>query len=63
MMKPWYQSKTIIVNVIAAGLAALEATTGLLQPYVPVNIYAAIAVGLPVVNAMLRVITSKQLTA
>ena len=62
-MKPWYQSKTIIVNVTVAALVALEAGTGLLQPYLPGNFYVIIAVGLPVVNAVLRVITTTALTA
>lgn len=61
-MKPWYTSKTIIVNAIAAALVALEAGTGLLQPHLPGNFYAIIAVGLPVVNAVLRVITTTALT-
>lgn len=62
-MKPWYRSKTILVNVFAAGLVALEAVFGLLQPHMPVNFYTALAVALPVVNAMLRVITSEGLKA
>ena len=62
-MKPWYTSKTIIVNAIAAALVALEAGTGLLQPYLHGNFYATIAVGLPVVNAILRVVTTATLTA
>lgn len=62
-MKPWYQSKTIIVNAIVAALVALEAGTGLLQPHLPGNFYAIIAVGLPVVNAILRAITTTPLTA
>ena len=62
-MKPWYQSKTIIVNAIVAALVALEAGTGLLQAYLPANFYTIIAVGLPVVNAVLRVITTTGLTS
>ena len=62
-MKPWYTSKTIIVNAIVAAMVALEASTGLLQPYLPGNFYAIIAVGLPVVNAVLRVITTTALAA
>ena len=62
-MKPWYTSKTIIINAIVAALVALEAGTGLLRPYLPGNFYAIIAVGLPVVNAVLRVITTTALTA
>lgn len=58
-MKKWYQSKTIIVNAIVAALVALEAGTGLLQQFLPANFYAIIAVGLPIVNAILRVITTQ----
>lgn len=58
-MKKWYQSKTIVVNAIVAALAALEAGTGLLQQFLPANFYAMVAVGLPVINAILRVVTSQ----
>ena len=61
-MKPWWQSKTLWVNAVIAALAALEAGTGLLQPFLPVNFYAAVAVGLPVVNSVLRVITTQGLS-
>jgi hypothetical protein len=57
--KPWYKSRTILVNAGVAALVALEAVSGLLQPHLPVNFYTAIAVGLPVVNAFLRVITTE----
>jgi len=62
-VKPWYKSKTIIINALVAALVTLEAGTGLLQPYLPGNFYTLIAVGLPVVNAILRVITATTLTA
>lgn len=61
MAKAWWKSRTIRLNAIAAGLVALEAGTGLLQPHLPINFYTALAVGLPVLNAMLRVITSQPL--
>jgi hypothetical protein len=59
--KPWWTSKTLVVNAVAAGLVALEAGTGMLQPLLPVNLYSAIAVGLPVVNAVLRIVTTQAL--
>lgn len=43
------------------GTGWTEANTGLLQPHLPINFYTALAVGLPVLNAMLRVITSQPL--
>jgi len=57
--KPWWQSRTLWVNALAAGLVALEAGTGMLQPVLPVNFYTALAVLLPAVNAVLRVVTSQ----
>jgi hypothetical protein len=46
-MKSWWKSKTLWVNIIVAVLASLEATTGLLQPYLPEHWYVVVAVGLP----------------
>lgn len=60
-MKAWYQSKTLWVNAVVAALAALEAGTGVLQPFLPANFYAIVAVGLPVVNAVLRIVTTQGL--
>lgn len=60
--KLWWRSRTLQVNVAAAALVALEANTGLLQPLLPVNLYTALAVGLPVINACLRIITSQGLS-
>lgn len=59
--KPWWRSRMIRLNVLAAGLVALEASTGVLQPYLPVDFYAAMSVILPILNAMLRVVTSQPL--
>ncbi len=62
-MKPWYKSKTLWINIVVAVLASLEATTGLLQPYLPQHWYVAVAVGLPVANVVLRIITTQGLKA
>lgn len=56
--KAWWKSKTLWVNAVAAMLVALEAGTGILQPLLPVNLYTVLAVGLPIINALLRVITT-----
>lgn len=61
--KPWWESKTLALNTIAAGLIALEAGTGLLKPLVGENAYAVLAVGLAVSNAVLRTLTSQPLAA
>lgn len=56
--KAWWKSKTLWVNAVAAMLVALEAGTGILQPLLPINLYTVLAVGLPIINALLRVITT-----
>lgn len=58
-MKKWYHSKTLIFNAIVAGLIALEATTNIFKPYVSDLFYVVLAVVLPVVNAMLRIVTTQ----
>jgi hypothetical protein len=57
-MKKWWKSKTIIFNMVVAGLLTLEATMSQLSSVFPANWYAIFAVTLPVVNAMLRIITT-----
>lgn len=61
--KMWYLSKTLWFNGVCAALVALEANTGGMQQFLPVNFYAALTVILPAVNGVLRVITNKGLTA
>lgn len=56
--KAWWKSRTLWINAVAAMLVALEASTGMLQPILPVNLYTALAVGLPIANAFLRVVTT-----
>jgi hypothetical protein len=41
---------------------ALEASTGLLKPYMAEEFWVAMAVALPMINAMLRVITTEGLS-
>lgn len=60
-MKAWYKSKTLWVNLVAAVLMALEAGTGLLKPYMADTFWVTMAVGLPIVNAVLRIITTQAL--
>lgn len=58
-MKKWYQSKTILFNTAALALSALEAKLHVLQPVLPVDIYAITAVVLPVANILLRTATNQ----
>jgi hypothetical protein len=58
-MKLWWESKTLWVNIIVGILATLEASTGLLQPYLPEHWYVVVAISLPAVNVLLRVVTTQ----
>ena len=62
MKKPWYQSKTIWLNSAVAMLAVAEIKLGMIQPLVPVNFYALVAFGLPLLNAALRIISTQGLS-
>lgn len=59
--KPWWKSKTLWVNAAVLGLAAVEANLRLLEPAIGVDIYRLLAFALPVVNAMLRFVTTEGL--
>ena len=60
-MKPWYTSKTLWLNVLVAVLTVAETELGIVQPFMPVNFYAIVAFGLPLLNAALRIITTQGL--
>lgn len=57
--KAWWKSKTLRINTVAGVLAAAELKLGLIQPFVPVNVFVALAIGLPIVNALLRPFTTQ----
>lgn len=60
--KKWYRSKTLQFNALLAALAALEGVTGLLEPFIGHGFYAVLCVVLPIGNAVLRVISSGEVT-
>lgn len=64
-MKKWtvrcLKSKTMVFNAVVAGLAALEASFSVLQPFVPGDVYAWFTVALIVGNKVLRVLTTQPL--
>jgi uncharacterized membrane protein YraQ (UPF0718 family) len=58
--KPWYTSKTILLNIAIAALAGIEAATGALQPvFGDHGFYALVATALPVANMLLRSMTTQ----
>jgi hypothetical protein len=57
------QIEDIVGQYHCGCLATLEASTGLLQPYLPDHWYVAVAVGLPIINVVLRIITTQGLKA
>lgn len=57
--KPWWHSRTLWLNAVALALAAAESQLQLLQPLLPVNVFALVAFVLPVANAALRFVTTQ----
>lgn len=60
--KPWWKSKTLWFNAIVGGLAALEASANMIQPYLPGNVYGYGLLLLTIGNAVLRIVTTQGLT-
>lgn len=60
--KPWWQSRMLVVNAAALALAGVESQLDVLQPMLPVNVYAVMSVALPIINMGLRTVTSQPLT-
>lgn len=61
-MKKWYLSKTVILNLLIAVVGVLETQIQLLQPFVGQGGYAALLILIPIVNIVLRTITTQALT-
>lgn len=59
--KPWYRSRTLWFNAVTAVLAGVELSFGVLQPVVSPEEYAAIVLGVTVVNLVLRSVTAQGL--
>ncbi len=59
--KAWWKSKTLWLNALVLLLATLELQLGMLREVLPVNLYALIAIALPVLNMLLRAVTKAPL--
>jgi len=60
--KPWWMSRTLWLNALVLVLAYAESQLHVLQPLMPVNVYAVLTFGLPLVNMALRAVTTSGLT-
>lgn len=56
--KPWYRSRTLWFNAAAAVLLVIEQQLGLIKPIMGAETYAAFALAVMSINAVLRVVTS-----
>lgn len=59
--KPWYHSRMLWVNALAAVLLVIEQQLGLIKPFMRAETYAAFSLAVMSINAVLRVFTSKGL--
>lgn len=60
--KPWWCSKTLWLNALAATFLLAEANVSALQGLVPETLQKWLIFGLPIINVWLRVITSQGLS-
>lgn len=58
-IKPWYKSKTIRTNILAAVLVAVEAKFQVFKPMLGEHTYELALFTLTMVNVALRVITTQ----
>lgn len=62
--KHWYQSRTLWVNLfflLTAALVETQPVLSLLQGVLPAKVYMWLAIALPIVNGVLRAVTSRGL--
>ena len=59
--KAWWRSRTLWLNLLMMLLALAETNFRVLQPMLPVNVFAVIAFVLPIANAALRLVTNSAL--
>lgn len=58
-MKPWWTSRTLILNVLSGVGIALEAFTGQIRESFGPTAYLYFGIALAVANAILRVLTTQ----
>jgi hypothetical protein len=61
-MKPWWKSKTLLLNIVVALLATLEASFHLLQPVLTGALYGIPLLLLALINTVLRIVTVQPVT-
>lgn len=59
MSKKWYHSKTMLFNLLVASMLLIEQNLNLIQPLLPINMYALLSFIVPLVNMWLRIITTQ----
>lgn len=60
--KPWWKSKTMLFNMAAGALIALEMNMPMLQDFIEAETYAYALVAVNIVNVVLRAITKAPVT-
>lgn len=60
--KPWWQSKTIWINLVIASLLLAEANIESLQGLLPEWLQKSLVFALPIINVWLRVFTTQGLS-
>ena len=61
-IKPWWRSKTVWINVLAATFLVATDNLPVLQGLLPEAMYKRAIFALPIINLWLRVVSSKGLS-
>jgi len=60
--KPWWRSKTMLFNMVAAALIAVEMNLPGLQSFIEPELYAYLLMGINIINVLLRAVTKSPVT-
>lgn len=55
--KPWWESKTIWLNVLVGVVGVVEASTDVLKPLLPADVVGGLVTAVALANVVLRAVT------
>ena len=61
--KPWWESKTIWLNIVVGTIGVVEASSDVLKGIVPPEVMGGILVGAAMLNVVLRSVTGQPVAA
>lgn len=61
--KPWWESRTIWLNIVVGAVGVVEASSDVLKSIVPPEVLGGVLVGTALINVFLRSVTGQPVAA